>query len=91
MLVRSENCIDWHLNTPAASHFGGNWEANIKSLKSHLFRVIGEQVLSFEELSTVLTQIEAVNNTRPLCRTLSNPSELLALTPAHFMTMTPLK
>lgn len=88
----SENRIDWSLNVPAASHFGGNWEANIKSLKTHLYRVIGEQVLSFEEMSTVLTQIEAVMNTRPLCRTLSSdPCEPLALTPAHFLNYTPLK
>lgn len=88
----AENRIDWALNVPAASHFGGNWEANIKSLKTHLYRVIGETVLSFEELSTVLAQIESVMNTRPLCRTLSNdPSEPLALTPAHFLNLTPLK
>lgn len=84
--------IEWSLNVPAASHFGGNWEANIKSLKNHLYRVIGDQILSFEELSTVLAQIESVMNTRPLCRTLSNdPSEPLALTPAHFLNLTPLK
>ncbi|KAL0883918.1 hypothetical protein ABMA27_015986 [Loxostege sticticalis] len=90
--VLSENRITWSLNTPTASHFGGNYEANIKSLKSHLYRIIGEQILSFEELSTVLAQVEAVMNSRPLCRTLSSdPSEPLALTPAHFLTLTPLK
>ncbi|KOB66979.1 putative bel12 ag transposon polyprotein [Operophtera brumata] len=36
--------------------------------------------------------LESVMNTRPLCRTLSSdPSELLALTPAHFLNITPLK
>lgn len=90
--VLAENRIKWSLNTPTASHFGGNWESNIKALKSHLYRVIGEQILSFEELSTVLAQVEAVMNTRPLCRTLSSdPSEPLALTPAHFLNLTPLK
>ncbi|XP_028156410.1 uncharacterized protein LOC114349993 [Ostrinia furnacalis] len=90
--ILAENRINWILNTPAASHFGGNWETNVKSLKSHLYRVIGEQILSFEELSTVLAQVEAVMNSRPLCRTLSSdPSEPLALTPAHFLTLTPLK
>ncbi|XP_004930224.2 uncharacterized protein LOC101738759 [Bombyx mori] len=90
--VLAENRIDWSLNVPTASHFGGNWEANIKSLKSHLYRVIGDTILSFEELCTVLTQIESVMNTRPLCRTLSSdPSEPLALTPAHFLNLTPLK
>ncbi|CAF4750793.1 unnamed protein product [Pieris macdunnoughi] len=90
--VLAETRIDWSLNTPAASHFGGNWETNIKSLKTHLYRVIGDQILTFEEFSTVLAQIEAVMNSRPLCRTLSNdPSEPLALTPAHFLNLTPLK
>lgn len=88
----SENRITWTLNIPTASHFGGSWESNIKTLKTHLFRVIGDQVLSFEEMTTVLAQIEAIMNTRPLCRTLSNdPSESLALTPAHFLNLTPLK
>ncbi|XP_059054953.1 uncharacterized protein LOC131849000 [Achroia grisella] len=90
--VLAENRIEWHLNPPAAPHFGGNWESNIKSLKSHLYKVVGDQILTFEELSTVLTQVEAVMNSRPLCRTLtSDPSEPLALTPAHFLTSTPLK
>lgn len=88
----AESRIDWSLNVPTACHFGGNWEANIKSLKSHLYRVIGDTILSFEEFSTVLTQVESVMNTRPLCRTLSSdPSEPLALTPAHFLNLTPLR
>lgn len=88
----AENRIEWHFNPPSAPHFGGNWEVNIKSMKAHLFRVIGEQVLTYEEMTTVLTQVEAVMNSRPLCRTLSSdPSEPLALTPAHFLTYSPLK
>ncbi|CAB3240783.1 unnamed protein product [Arctia plantaginis] len=88
----ASNRIEWSLNVPAASHFGGNWEANVKCLKTHLYRVIGDKTLSFEEMSTVLAQIESVLNTRPLCRTLSNdPSEPLALTPAHFLNLTPLR
>ncbi|CAG4951440.1 unnamed protein product [Parnassius apollo] len=90
--ILAENRIEWSLNVPTASHFGGNWETNIKSLKSHLYRVIGDQILSFEELSMVLAQIECVMNSRPLCRTLSSdPSEPLALTPAHFLNLTPLR
>ncbi|XP_050667011.1 uncharacterized protein LOC126966802 [Leptidea sinapis] len=89
--VLAEHRIHWSLNVPTAGHFGGNWETNIKSLKTHLYRVVGDQILTLEEFSTVLTQIEAVMNSRPLCRTLSNdPSEPLALTPAHFLTLTPL-
>nr|CAI5859789.1 unnamed protein product [Callosobruchus analis] len=43
-------------------------------------------------MTTLLAQIESVLNSRPLCRTLSpDPSEPLALTPAHFLNFTPLK
>ena len=83
--------ISWKMNPPTASHFGGIWEANVKSAKSLLFRTIGNQILTFEEMSTVLTQIEAVLNSRPLYVLSSDPSEPLALTPSHFLSIAPLE
>lgn len=83
--------IKWKFNPPSAPHFGGIWESNIKSVKTHLFKVIGSQILTYEELSTVLVQIEVLLNSRPLCWLSSDPAEPLALTPAHFLTLTPLR
>lgn len=40
----------WHFNPPAIPHFGGLWEVAVKSMKYHLKRVIGIQVLTFEEM-----------------------------------------
>lgn len=85
----SEN-ICWSFNPPSAPHFGGLWEAGIKSVKSHLMRVIGHQILTYEELYTVLVQIEATLNSRPLCPLSSDPHDLSVLTPGHFLTLEPL-
>ena len=45
----------WNFNPPAAPHMGGKWEAVIKLIKFHLRRTIGETLLTFEELTTLLT------------------------------------
>lgn len=57
----------WHFSPPGAPHFNGLAEAGVKSVKSLLKKVIGETNFTFEELCTLLSQIEAVLNTRPLC------------------------
>ena len=77
--------IDWRFNPPAAPHFGGTWEAAVKSVKHHLRRVIGEQKLTFEEMTTLLTQIEACLNSRPLQPLSDDPDDISALTPGHFL------
>ncbi|XP_044764104.1 uncharacterized protein LOC123320759 [Coccinella septempunctata] len=85
-----EERIEWGFNPPSAPHFGGLWESGIKSVKSHLYKVIGEQKLTFEEFYTVLVQIEAILNSRPLCPMSSDPNDVSALTPGHFLTLAPL-
>lgn len=88
-VVESEK-ISWKLHPPSAPHFSGLAEAGIKSVKVHLLRVIGEQVLSYEEFYTVLVQIEAMLNSRPLCPLSSDPHDLAVLTPGHFLILEPL-
>lgn len=82
--------IEFRFNPPSAPHFGGVWEIQIKAAKSHLYRIVGDQVLTFEELATLFVQIEAVLNSRPLCPVSSDPNDLSALTPGHFLTLEPL-
>ncbi|GBO41555.1 hypothetical protein AVEN_248823-1 [Araneus ventricosus] len=80
-----EESIRWKFNPPAAPHFGGLWEAAIKSAKLHLKRTIGKQILTYEEFLTLIIQIEACLNSRPLCPISEDPSELAVLTPGHFI------
>ncbi|XP_070075502.1 uncharacterized protein [Drosophila takahashii] len=75
----------WHFNPPLSPNFGGLWEANVKSVKYHLKRVIGDRRLTYEELSTVLVTIEACLNSRPLCPLTADADDLEVLTPAHFL------
>lgn len=81
----ANNGTEWHFIPPAAPYFGGLWEAGIKSMKQHLKRIIGNSTLTFEEMSTLLYQIEQYLNSRPLCPITSDPSDNTALTPGHFL------
>ncbi|XP_024890900.1 uncharacterized protein LOC112466810 [Temnothorax curvispinosus] len=51
--------IKWSFNPPSAPHFGGLWNSGVKSVKTHLRRVVGDKTLSLEEFTTVLAQIES--------------------------------
>lgn len=89
-LVTAHSPCNWHFNPPGAPHFGGLWEAAVKSMKSSLVRVLGTHNPTYEELSTVLCRIEAVLNSRPMTPMTSSPLDLDYLTPGHFLIGQPL-
>ena len=49
-----------------APWWGGYWERLLRSFKSPIKKVIGRSILRYDEMSTLLTEVEAVINARPL-------------------------
>ena len=81
----SSHNIQWKYIPERSPHFGGIWESAVKSVKTHLKRVVSPVRLTFEEFTTVLTQIEACLNSRP-----PDDDGISALTPGHFLIGKPL-
>lgn len=52
--------VQWHFNPPQVPHFGGLWEAAVKSAKNLLYRLIDQRAYNFEEYATIFCRIEAV-------------------------------
>lgn len=77
--------ISWKFIPPRAPHFSGLWESGIKSFKFYLKQVMKGSNFTYEEFLTVTNQIEGMLNSRPMTPISSNPSDLNALTPSHFL------
>lgn len=79
------NKIQWHFNPVKSPSFGGLWERAIGSVKSHLRLILNDIRLTFESFYTILVQIEAILNSRPLYPLSDDPNDIDPLTPAHFL------
>ncbi|XP_044315228.1 uncharacterized protein LOC123037635 [Drosophila rhopaloa] len=85
-----EDSIEWCFIPPRSPHFGGLWEAAVKTAKFHFYRSVGPSLLSFDELRTLVCHIAAIINSRPLLPLSENPADLEVLTPAYFLGTVPL-
>ena len=78
------NSIDWKHILELSPHWGGFYERLNRSIKGALRKTLWKSKLSYEEVETILIQIEGVLNSRPLCYV--DDSDLTEpLTPSHLM------
>ena len=87
----SSQGINWKFIPERAPHFGGLWEAAVRSMKLHLRKVIADSKLTYEELTTVLSQVESCLNSRPLTPLHDDDDGLDILTPGHFLIGRPME
>ena len=77
--------VDWAFNTPVASHQGGVWERQIRTIRKVLEGLLKTQRLDDESLRTLMCEVEATINGRPITRVSDDPDDLEALTPNHLL------
>jgi hypothetical protein len=77
--------IEWSFNPPQASHMGGVWERMIWSVRKVLSGILRSQHLTDELLSTLMCEVEAILNSRPLTYVSDCAEDLDVLTPNHLL------
>ena len=81
--------ILWERNAPKASHMGGVWERQIRTVKSVISSLVksSPRRLDEESMRTFFTEAEAIVNSRPLTLESLHDPEMRPLTPNQILTM----
>jgi len=77
--------IQFKFNTPRASHHGGVWERQIRSIRRIMSAIVLNSTLDDERLATIFCEVESIINSRPLTRASDCPSDDPPLTPNHLL------
>ncbi|XP_065658377.1 uncharacterized protein LOC124812001 [Hydra vulgaris] len=76
--------IDWKYIIEAAPWWGGFWERLVQSVKKPLLKVVFRSSIRYDELETILCEIEGLLNSRPITYAYHEDTEEV-LTPSHLM------
>lgn len=85
----SQRCI-WLFNPPHSSHMGGSWERMIGTAQRILDSMLlqaSHSKLTHEVLVTLMAEVAAIINARPLVPVSSDPEAPLILTPSTLLTL----
>ena len=87
--VNNHGC-EWIFNPPHASHFGGAWERQIGTIRRVLgamFAKLGSHQLTHELLVTLMAEVTAIVNARPISAIPTDADEPQPLSPSMLLTM----
>ena len=76
--------LKWHFNPPLSPWWGGIFDRMVRSVKRYLRKILLGARITYEELETVLREIELTLNNRPLTFTYEIPGDGV-LTPSHLV------
>ena len=77
--------VEWKFIPKKAPWFGGYWERLIGVTKSCLKKVLGRAYITLTTLQTMVVEIEAVLNDRPLTYVSDDSQDPAPLTPSHLL------
>lgn len=75
----------WIFTTPLSPHQGGIYESFIKQAKRALRVTVGNQMHSWNEMSTVFAEVKSLINTHPLGYSSVDPNDPQPITPNHLL------
>ena len=76
--------IDWKFILPLSPWWGGFYERLVRTVKNTFGKILGRSKLNFEELYTILTQVECMLNSRPLSYVYTEKN-CEPITPSHLL------
>jgi hypothetical protein len=79
--------IEWKFNPPYASHMGGVWERQIRTIRAILLNLTSQQTLDDERLATLMCIVENIVNGRPLTKLSDDPNDLTPLRPNDLLVL----
>ena len=77
--------ISWDFNCPVSPWRGGFFERVVSIMKAALPKTLGKSLVGYEEFRTILLEMSAAINSRPLTYVSDDPGSLTPITPGHFI------
>ena len=83
LLLKSNT--EWHFIPARAPWFGGMWERLIGICKRIIKSALGKSLVSYDELQTIIVEVEGQVNSRPLTHCSTNSEDIVPITPSHLL------